>query len=109
MPAKFVVSREAAAQDVEAAIDCYANEGVIQAANDFVDCLKQAYLHISIKSLTQSLRYVHELNIPGLQFWSITRVPHLIFYLETDDTLDRWRVLHYSQDIPASMNEPDVH
>lgn len=81
----------------------------MQAAYDFVDCLEQAYLNISINPLTQSLRHVYELNIPGLRFWSITRVPHLIFYLETDDSLDMRKVLHCNQDIPASMNEPDVH
>jgi toxin ParE1/3/4 len=108
MPVKPVVPREAAAQDDEAAIDYYVGEGAVQAACDFVDCLEQAYRHISLNPLTVSPRYAHELNIPGLRFWPITRFPYLIFYVDTDDSLDVWRVLHCSRDIPASMHEPDL-
>jgi toxin ParE1/3/4 len=34
------------------------------------------------------------LNLPGLRFWPLTRYPHLVFYIEMDDHVDVWRVLH---------------
>jgi toxin ParE1/3/4 len=33
--------------------------------------------------------------------------PHLVFYVERDDHVDVWRVLHGSRDIPAWMQVPD--
>lgn len=41
------------------------------------------------------------LNIPGLRFWPLTRFPYLVFYVERDDHIDIWRVLHEQRDIPA--------
>jgi len=47
------------------------------------------------------------LNLPGLRFWPLTHYPHLVFYMEADDHIDVWRVLHGEQDIPAWMHQPD--
>ena len=52
-----------------------------------------------------SPRYAHELNLPGLRFWPLTRFPYLVFYFEHDNYVDVWRVLHQQRDIPAWMNE----
>ena len=41
------------------------------------------------------------LNIPGLRSWPLTRYPHLVFYMEREDHIDVWRVLHGVRDIPA--------
>ncbi len=42
-----------------------------------------------------------------LRFWPLTRYPHLNFYMEMDDHIDVWRVLHGERDIPAWMHQPD--
>ena len=57
---------------------------------------------------TGSHRYAHELSLPGLRFWPLTRYPHLVFYIEMDDHIDMWRVLHGERHIPARMHQPDV-
>ena len=49
----------------------------------------------------------HELNLPGLRTWSLTRYPHLVFYVVHPDHIDVWRVLHGQRDIPVWMQEPD--
>ena len=49
----------------------------------------------------------HELNLPGLRFWPLTRYPHLVFYVERPDHIDVWRVLHGTRDIPQWMVEVD--
>jgi len=45
------------------------------------------------------------LNLPGLRFWRCKRFPYLVFYVETDDQINIWRVLHGSRDIPAWLSD----
>jgi len=105
---KPVIPRELANRDIDAAIKHYLRENAVQAAIGFIDALEQAYAHIGRNPATGSPRYAHELNLPGLRFWRLTHYPHLIFYIERDDRIDVWRVLHGQRDIPAWMHEPDT-
>ncbi len=109
MKSRSVIPRELANRDVDAAIDYYLSEGAAQAALGFVVALEQAYAHIGRHPATGSLRYAHELNLPGLRFWPLARYPHLIFYIERDDYIDVWRVLHGQRDIPAWMPKSDLN
>ena len=43
----------------------------------------------------------HELNLPGLRAWPLTRYPCLVFEVERSDHVDVWRVLHGQRDIPV--------
>lgn len=103
MKAELVVPRTVADQDVDDAIDYYLGEDAIDAARNFVDELEEAYAHISRHAAAGSPRYAHELNLPGLRCWPVTRFPYLVFYFERDDVVDVWRVLHAQRDIPTSM------
>lgn len=105
MKAKLVVPREAASRDVDQAIDHYLAEGTASAALDFIDALEKAYTHISRQPASGSPRYAHELNLPGLRSWPLTRFPYLVFYFDRDDCVDVWRVLQAQRDIPAWINE----
>ena len=108
MKPKPVIPRELANRDIDAAIKHYLRENAEQAAIGFIDALEQAYAHIGRNPATGSPRYAHELNLPGLRFWPLAHYPHLIFYIERDDRIDVWRVLHGQRDIPAWMHEPDA-
>lgn len=108
MKAKPVIPRELANRDIDEAVAYYLNESAGQAALNFIDALEQAYTHIGRHPATGSPRYAHELNLPGLRFWPLTRYPHLVFYIERTDRIDVWRVLHGQRDIPAWMHEPDM-
>lgn len=107
MKRKSIVPREQANRDVEGIVAWYLNEATESVALGFIDALEQAYNHIARHPATGSTRYAHELNLPGLRAWSLTRYPHLVFYIECPDHIDVWRVLHSQQDIPAWMQEPD--
>jgi len=98
---KPVVPRERANRDVDAAIEYYLSENAVQAALGFIESLEQAYTHIGSNPATGSPRYAHELNLPGLRCWPLARYPHLVFYIERNDHIDVWRVLHGQLDIPA--------
>jgi toxin ParE1/3/4 len=103
---KAVVPRELAKQDTDEAIDYYLSENAPEAALGFIDALERAYSHISRHPGAGFSRYAHELNLPGLRFWPLQKYPHLVFYVERDDHVDVWRVLHGQRDIPAWMREP---
>ena len=113
MKSKPIVPRSEANRDVEEAIDHYLGEGAEQAALGFIDALEKAYAHVARHPTTGSPRYAHALNIPGLRSWRLTRYPHLVFFMERDDHIDVWRVLHGQRDIPAWLlkdtdpNNPD--
>jgi toxin ParE1/3/4 len=104
---KPVVARALASHDIDEIIAWYLGESAEQAAYGFIDALEHAYAHISRHPATGSPRYAHELNLPGLRCWSLTRYPYLVFYLERPDHIDVWRVLHGTRDIPQRMVEVD--
>ena len=107
MNVKRAIPRAPADRDVNEAIDHYLGEGAEQAALKFIDALEQALQHIGRHPATGSPRYAHELNLPGLRCWQVKGFPHLVFYVERDDHIDVWRVLHGSRDIPAWMQALD--
>ncbi len=103
MKVKPVVARELANNDIDEIIAYYLGESAEQAAYGFIDALEDAYAYIGRHPATGSPRYAHELNLPGLRFWPVTRYPHIVFYLERPDHIDVWRVLHGTRDIPQWM------
>jgi toxin ParE1/3/4 len=105
--AKPVVPREQAHRDVQDAVAHYLAEGAETAALGFIDALENAYRHIGRHPATGSPRYAHELNLPGLRSWPLTRYPYLVFYVEHPDHVDVWRVLQGQRDIPAWMQDPE--
>jgi toxin ParE1/3/4 len=104
--AKPVVSSKRARRDIDEAVAHHLTEGAVEAALDFVDALERAFTQLGCQPGMGSPRHAHELNLPGLRCWSLKRYPHLVFYVECDDRLDVWRVLHGRKDIPLWMQEP---
>ncbi|MDH4871545.1 type II toxin-antitoxin system RelE/ParE family toxin [Pseudomonas sp. BN515] len=107
MKAKPIIPRTRANQDIDDAIGYYLNEATEQAALGFIDALERAYKHISRRPESGSSRYAHELDLPGLRSWTLKRYPYLVFYIEHEDHIDVWRVLHGMRDIPAWMQDSD--
>ena len=108
MKRKPVIPREQANRDADDAIGYYLSEATEAVALGFVDALEKAYTHIGRHPATGSPCYAHELDLPGLRAWPLTRYPHIVFYVERPDHIDVWRVLHGQRDIPAWMREPDT-
>ena len=106
MKTKPVVPRQQAHGDVQDAVAHYLAEGAAAAALGFIDAVENAYRRIGRHPATGSPRYAHELNLPGLRAWPLTRYPYLVFYVELPDHLYVWRVSHGQRDIPAWMKEP---
>ena len=103
MTGKPVRLRELANRDADAAIEHYLNEASEKVALGFIDELQKAFARISTNSSIGSPRYAHELDLPDLRFKAVARYPYLVFYVERDDCIDVWRVLHGERDIPAGV------
>lgn len=107
MKAKAVAPREQANRDVEEALAYYLENASEAVALGFIDSLERAYAHIARHPSAGSPRYAHELNLPDLRAWQLKDYPHVVFYVEHQDHVDAWRVLHAQRDIPAWMRVPD--
>lgn len=103
MKIKTVIPRALANKDVEAAADYYLKEQAPEAALGFIEALERGYAHIARHPGSGALRYAHELDLPELRFWPLSRYPFLVFYREQQDHIDVWRVLHAQRDIPEKM------
>lgn len=102
---KKVVPRELANEDVEEAIEHFLTKANAKVALGFVDELGKAYHHIARHPLSGSPRYAHQLGLANLRFWRLRRYPYLIFYVEREEHVDVWRVLHEHRDIPMWMSD----
>lgn len=99
--------RAQARQDVEDAVAHHLAKDAEAAALGFIGALEKAYGRIGRHPATGSPRYAHELNLPGLCSWLLTRYHYLVFYVEHADHVDVWRVLHGQRDIPSWIREPE--
>lgn len=105
--AKPVVPRGLANRNVEEAIEHYLSEAGDEVALSFVDALERAYRHMGRHSASGSSRYAVELRLAGLRAWPLRGFPYVVFYIEADEYIAVWRVLHGARDIPAWMQEMD--
>jgi toxin ParE1/3/4 len=102
---KPLILRRQVNLDVDEILAYYLSKHAEAAAFSFVESLEHAYTTISLYPGTGSPRYAHELNIPGLRFWPLSNFPHLAFYIEENDHIDVWRILHSKRDIPAHLQD----
>lgn len=96
--------RPLAQGDVQDAIAHYLGEQAPDATLGFVDALEAACAHIGRHAGTGSTRHAHELQLPGLRCWRLTRFPYLLFYMTHEDHVDVWRVLHERRDIAEQLH-----
>lgn len=107
MSEKPVIPRVLARRDVEMAIDHCGEAAGTDVALNFVVALEAAFRAIGARPGAGSLRFAHELELPGLRTRRIARFPYLIFYIERDGHIDVWRVLHDRRDIPTGFADAE--
>jgi toxin ParE1/3/4 len=91
--------REVAQRDVRAAVGHYFREAGPEIALAFIDALQALAAHPGLGSP----RYALELALPGLRSLATKGFPYLVFYIDRDDGIDVWRVLHGRRDIPPRI------
>jgi toxin ParE1/3/4 len=102
---KRVIPREVTERDVDEIADYYSDEADEGIAHGFVEAVREAYRAIGDHPGTGSPRYAELLGVAGLRSRKLRRYPYLVFYIENDDHIDIWRVLHEQRDIPASLTD----
>ena len=102
---KQVIPRGIAWRDIEAASDHYEITAGVETAHAFLVAVDDSFDHIARHPASGSPRYAHALDLPDLRSWPLKRFSFLVFYLERDDHIDVWRLLHQEKDIPAQMGE----
>lgn len=107
MTAKPVIPRVKARDDIDLAVEFYADEAGADVAIAFINALQQAYAFIGEMPAAGSPRWSHELNLPGLRSMGLKGFPWLVFYMEFEDHIDVWRVLHAKRDVPAGLVDAD--
>lgn len=108
MADKPIRLRTLAAADLEDAATYYRDHADEQTALGFLDEVQAAFELISSGPGIGSLRYSYDLDIPGLRAFPIRRFDHAVFYVEDDDIVDVWRILHTRRDIPATLQPPEL-
>ncbi len=88
---------------MDAAAAWYAEQGGLALEQRFVDALSVAFTHISRHPASGNSVQGMSLGVDTLRFWPVKKFPYLIFYLQHDENVDVWRVLHAERDIPASL------
>lgn len=106
--AKPVRFSDVATVDLESASSYYVAEADVATAIRFVDAVEATAQRISRNPRLGSLRFAYELSVPDLRIVSVGKFQYLLFYLERETSVDVWRLLHASRDIPASLREPDA-
>lgn len=105
--AKPVIPRAQAEQDVDDALTYCLGKGGEPVALGFIAALQHAYRHLARTSANGSPKCAHELNLPSLRCRPLLRCPFWVFYVERDDHVDVWRVLHAQRDVPAWMQRSE--
>ena len=104
MKAKIVLRRRSARLDLDQAADHYEGDAGPDVALRFVDAVESAYRTIGERPSAGSSLWAEQLGIAGLRSRPVAHFPYLIFYLEEDEHIEVWRVLHARRDIPTSLN-----
>lgn len=99
--------RALAAADLEDAATYYRDHADEETAIGFIDEVQAAFGLISSGPGIESLRYSYDLDIPGLRAFPIKHFDQAVFYVETDDVVDVWRILHTRRDIPETLEPPE--
>ena len=105
MNPKPVVLSDRASVEVAQIVRRYSSTASADVARSFAEAVRDAAEHLSLFPATGSTRLDLPLDWPELRSWPISGFPYLLLYVESDDTIDIYRVLHNARDIPESLRE----
>jgi toxin ParE1/3/4 len=103
MTVRTVTLSRQADNDIRQARDFYALENGPSLARRFVLAIQAGLKRIGTHPQIGSLKYSNELSLPAVRCVFLTDFPHGVFYVEADDGIIVWRVLHTRRDIPVSL------
>lgn len=105
MNPKPVVLSDRALVELAQIVRRYSSDASADVARSFAEAVQDAFQHLSLFPASGSTRVDLKSDWPELRAWPVSGFPYLLFYEEKDDTLDVYRILHTSRDIPESLRE----
>ena len=105
MNPKPIVLRDRALLDFAQVVRYYSSDVSPSVARSFVAALQEGFQHLSQFPASGSTRYALESNLPELRSWPVRGFPYLVLYADSELSVDIYRVLHTSRDIPAGLSE----
>jgi toxin ParE1/3/4 len=69
--------------------------------------LERGLQHVGRHPHSGTLRFSYDLDLPELRAWPVPGFPYLVVYIERDDEIDVWRILHTRRDIPSALADDD--
>jgi len=97
--------RETAQQDIDDTAFYYLETANEFLALRFIESIESTINEIEAFPSIGSLRYGQLLEIPELRYILVRDFPYLVFYVERQNEVDIWRVLHDQRNIPDLMQD----
>ena len=107
MNPKPVVLSDRASVEVAQIVRHYSAAASAEVARSFAGAVRDAVQHIGLFPASGSARLDLPLDWPELRSWRVSGFPYLLFYAESENTIDIYRVLHTARDIPESLREDE--
>lgn len=94
-----------AQRDFHRAITWYRKEFSAHTADRFIDTVYDLELSIQDHPALGSRRFAPRAAHHVLRFRKVAGFPYLVFYVEHENHIEIWRLLHESRDIPKHLQE----
>lgn len=108
MARKKLLRRRRADQDVDEQVGYYLDEGATDTALRFIDAVDAACRRLQDHPEIGVLREFQSTRLTGLRIWFLPDFPeHLVFYQQTEKTVEVVRILHAKRDVGTVINEQD--
>jgi toxin ParE1/3/4 len=104
---KPVQFRDLATLDLDSAAHYYVINADVDIAMRFVAAVEAVVRRVGKNPGLGSPRFAYELSIPELRSVTVGKFPYLLFYVEREDAVEVWRLLHTSRDIPTTLQDPN--
>lgn len=105
MTIKVVRPRLVATEDFRSAVRWYRREAGVDVAQRFVASVAETFAAIAEMPAIGSASWGDYLGIAGLRTRRIQGFPYDVFYFESEEIIDVWRILHQHRDISRAIVE----
>ena len=105
MNPKPVVLSDRALVDLAQIVRRYTSVASAEVARSFAGAIRDAVQHIALFPASGSARMDLPLTLAEVRSWPVSGFPYLLFYADSAETIDVFRVLHTARDIPESLAE----
>jgi len=96
---KRVVQSASARDDARTTVEFYKREAGHDMASRLVDALRECFGQISQWPAIGSSQWGQVVGIADLRSVAVTGFPYVVFYVERDDCVQVWRILHQRRDL----------